>query len=202
MQGQRKSFARLLNRTPEMQSNRILGVKNRVLAHTLPPDHVRFLNLHRRFRRRCQREGWILSELKMPPSPPNLVCPQRLIENFFQPRNIRECSSEPPALCWHLARPEGIHYFRCNSRHWPSLAVKSNSRLSVCIPPKSSQAYFPIAMRNRISSLPFLSRDAMPALYAAHDIFVFPRSSKSALDFCSTLAVQFPWSPPYMRIPT
>jgi glycosyltransferase involved in cell wall biosynthesis len=36
------------------------------------------------------------------------------------------------------------------------------------------KASFPAAIRNRISVHPFLSRDAMPALYASHDIFVFP----------------------------
>ncbi len=36
------------------------------------------------------------------------------------------------------------------------------------------KANFPAAIRNRISVLPFVARDAMPALYAGHDIFVFP----------------------------
>jgi glycosyltransferase involved in cell wall biosynthesis len=36
------------------------------------------------------------------------------------------------------------------------------------------RARFPAALQGRVTVLPFVNREAMPSLYAAHDIFVFP----------------------------
>ena len=124
----------------------------------------------------ANREGWILSELKYSHPPGRIwYVPNGVSEEFFQPRIFADVPANRLLYVGTWLDRKGIHYL---VDAFAALAARSSEiQLTVagCILAEEQvKAYFPAAIRNRISVHPFLARDAMPALYAAHDIFVFP----------------------------
>ena len=114
------------------------------------------------------REAWILSELKYG-HPPGRVwyVPNGVAEEFFLSREFADVPANRLLYVGTWLDRKGIHYL---VDAFAALAARS-AEIQLTDQLKAS---FPAAIRNRISVHPFLSRDAMPALYASHDIFVFP----------------------------
>jgi glycosyltransferase involved in cell wall biosynthesis len=124
----------------------------------------------------ANREGWILSELKYGHPPGRIwYVPNGVNENFFLPRQCADAPSNRLLYVGTWLDRKGIRYL---ADAFAALAARSPEvQLTIAgciIPAEQVKAYFPPQIRNCISVIPFLARDAMPALYATHDIFVFP----------------------------
>jgi len=124
----------------------------------------------------ANREGWILSELKYGHPPGRIwYVPNGVSEEFFQPREFADASANRLLYVGTWLDRKGVHYL---AEAYTGLASRSPElRLTIagCITPEEQvKAHFPAEFRDRVSVLPFLARDAMPALYASRDIFVFP----------------------------
>jgi glycosyltransferase involved in cell wall biosynthesis len=124
----------------------------------------------------ANREGWILSELKYAHPPGRIwYVPNGVAEEFFQPREFPDAPRNRLLYVGTWLDRKGIHYL---ADAFASLAASSpDIQLTIAgciITEKEVKAYFPVEFHNRISVVPFLARDAMPALYVSHDIFVFP----------------------------
>ncbi|HET7108883.1 MAG TPA: glycosyltransferase family 4 protein [Candidatus Acidoferrum sp.] len=124
----------------------------------------------------ANREAWILSELKYG-HPPGRVwfVPNGVSPEFFQTRLFADAPANRLLYVGTWLDRKGIYYL---VEAFTSLAARSPEiHLTVAgcnIPEEQVMTYFPEEIRRRISVIPFLSRAAMPALYASHDIFVFP----------------------------
>jgi glycosyltransferase involved in cell wall biosynthesis len=122
------------------------------------------------------REAWIISELTYG-HPPGRVwyVPNGVADRFFLPREFANTPANRLLYVGTWLDRKGIHYL---VDAFAALAARSAGiQLTVAgcfIAEDQLKASFPAAIRNRISVHPFLSSDAMPALYASHDIFVFP----------------------------
>jgi glycosyltransferase involved in cell wall biosynthesis len=124
----------------------------------------------------ANREGWILSELRYghPPGRISFI-PNGVSEEFFQSREFTGASANRLLYVGTWLDRKGVYYL---AEAFASLAARSPEiQLTVagCITPEAQvKASFPVEIRSRISVKPFLTREAMPQLYASHDIFVFP----------------------------
>ena len=124
----------------------------------------------------ANREGWILSELKYGhPFGRIWYVPNGVSDNFFLPRQFVDTPANRLLYVGTWLDRKGIRYladaFAALAARWPEIQLT----VAGCIIAENQvKSYFPAAIRNRISVHPFLPRGAMPALYASHDIFVFP----------------------------
>ena len=124
----------------------------------------------------ANREGWILSELKYGhPSGRIWYVPNGVSDNFFQPREFANSPANRLLYVGTWLDRKGIYYL---VEAYKELAFRSPElQLTIAgctIPEEHVKAVFPAGIHDRISVLPFLTRNAMPALYASHDMFVFP----------------------------
>jgi len=124
----------------------------------------------------ANREGWILSELKYSHPPgrvwfvPNGVNPQ-----FFQKRDFSDGLTTKLLYVGTWLDRKGIYYlvdaFSALANRIPDLRLT----IAGCgVSESEVKLHFSEALRDKIVVIPFLKRDEMPALYASHDIFVFP----------------------------
>jgi glycosyltransferase involved in cell wall biosynthesis len=124
----------------------------------------------------ANREGWILSELKYGhPSGHIWYVPNGVQEQFFTARSFPETRANRLLYVGTWLDRKGIHYlvdaFSALVPDQPDL------RLTVAgcvISDAQVKDFFPKDVREQVTVIPFLSRDAMPDVYASHDIFVFP----------------------------
>ncbi len=124
----------------------------------------------------ANREGWILSELKYDqPSGHIWYVPNGVNESFFQPRAFPDAPANKLLYVGTWIDRKGIYYlseaFAALARRLPQVQLTVAGCL---VGEEQVKASFPEAVRRQVSVIPFLSREAMPELYAAHDIFVFP----------------------------
>ncbi|HET6933132.1 MAG TPA: glycosyltransferase family 4 protein, partial [Candidatus Acidoferrum sp.] len=124
----------------------------------------------------ANREGWVLSELKYRHPPGRIwYVPNGVGEKFFQPREFANSAANRLLYVGTWLDRKGVRYL---ADAFATLAARSPEiqlTIAGCIIPEDQvRAYFPPQFHDRISVLPFLARDAMPTLYASHDIFVFP----------------------------
>jgi len=176
MQGSEERFARAMKL--EFQKGRTANFawKNRVWHRAY---HQRMYDLSistANFGAVANREGWILSELKYGHPPGRIwYVPNGVNENFFLPRQFADAPANRLLYVGTWLDRKGIHYL---ADAYAALAARlTEIQLTVAgcvVAEELVKSYFPSAIRNRITVLPFLPRDAMPALYASHDIFVFP----------------------------
>ena len=122
------------------------------------------------------REGWLLSELKYGHPPGRIwYVPNGVSEEYFQSRDFGEALAHRLLYVGTWLDRKGIYYL---AEAYTDLASRSPElQLTVAgcaIPEEHVKAFFPAELHDRISVVPFLARDAMPRLYASHDIFVFP----------------------------
>jgi glycosyltransferase involved in cell wall biosynthesis len=124
----------------------------------------------------ANREGWILSELKYGhPFGRIWYVPNGVSENFFLPGQFVDTPANHLLYVGTWLDRKGIRYLADAFATLGARSPEIQLTVAGCIIAENQvKSYFPAAIRNRISVHPFLARDAMPALYASHDIFVFP----------------------------
>ena len=124
----------------------------------------------------ANREGWIHSELKYRHEPGRIrYVPNGTEERFFLNRDY----SERPDICllyvgtW-LDR-KGVYYlaeaFQILTGKLPGVRLTVAGSL---LSEKEVRKSFAPTTQDRLTVIPFISRDEMPSLYASHDVFVFP----------------------------
>jgi glycosyltransferase involved in cell wall biosynthesis len=176
MQGSEERFARAMKLEHQRGRASNFAWKNRVWHRLYHQTMYDFSISSADYGAVANREGWILSELKYGHPPGRIwYVPNGISEEFFQPRVFADVPANRLLYVGTWLDRKGTHYL---VDAFAALAARSPEiQLTVagCIfAEEQVRAYFPAAIRSRIAVLPFLARDAMPALYAAHDIFVFP----------------------------
>ena len=124
----------------------------------------------------ANREGWILSELKYGHPPGRIwYVPNGVGERFFQPGKFANSAANRLLYVGTWLDRKGVRYL---ADAFTALATRSpeiHLTIAGCIiPAEQVKTYFAPQFCDRVSVIPFLARDAMPTLYASHDIFVFP----------------------------
>lgn len=124
----------------------------------------------------ANREGWINSELKYGREPGRIwFVPNGTEERFFL---NREYADKPDVRLLYVGTwldRKGVYYL---AEAFRILTGKLSSvRLTVagCVLGEDQvrKSFAPTA-QDRLTVIPFIARREMPALYAAHDVFVFP----------------------------
>ena len=74
---------------------------------------------------------------------------------------------------------KGVYYlveaFECLAQKMPGIALT----VAGCLHPEEQvKKFFGAGVRDRVRVVPFVKREVMPAVYAEHDIFVFPSLSE------------------------
>lgn len=124
----------------------------------------------------ANREGWSHSELKYGfPSGRIWYVPNGTTPEFFQERAYSHGNGARVLYVGTWLDRKGIYYlidaFAALASNLPDLCLT----IAGCIIPEEQvKGSFPVEYQGRISVLPFLGRDAMPALYGSHDILVLP----------------------------
>jgi glycosyltransferase involved in cell wall biosynthesis len=176
MQGSEERFALAMKLEQEKGRATNFAWKNRVWHRLYHQSMYDFSISTANFGAVANREGWILSELKYGHPPGRIwYVPNGVNQEFFQPRELSDAPANRLLYVGTWLDRKGIHYlvdaFTALAAHSPEIHLT----IAGCvIPGKQVKAHFPAEIRDRISVLPFLGRDAMPQLYASHDIFVFP----------------------------
>ena len=124
----------------------------------------------------ANREAWAMAQITHGRDPGGVwYIPNGTEECFFVPRNYDRPG--PPRLLFvgsWIGR-KGIHYlteaFALLCRDLPEATLS----VAGCIAPEEVvKSSFTADVRDRVHVIPFVKRPDMPALYAAHDVFVFP----------------------------
>ena len=176
MQGSEERFARAMKLEHQKGRATNFAWKNRVWHRLYHQNVYDFSISTANYGAVANREGWILSELKYGHPPGRIwYVPNGVSEEFFLPREFADSPADRLLYVGTWLDRKGIHYladaFAALAARLPEIQLT----VAGCIIAEDQvKAYFPAAIRNRISVHPFLARDAMPALYASHDIFVFP----------------------------
>lgn len=124
----------------------------------------------------ANREGWTHSELKYHCQPGQIwFVPNGTEEQFFL---NREYVSKPDVRLLYVGSwidRKGVYYladaFRILARRLPSVRLTVAGCL---LPEKEILQSFAPSTHEHLAVIPFIVRDQMPSLYAAHDVFVFP----------------------------
>jgi glycosyltransferase involved in cell wall biosynthesis len=124
----------------------------------------------------ANREGWILSELKYGHPPGRIwYVPNGVQEEFFQPRRFDGSPATRLLYAGSWLDRKGVRYlvdaFAAVAKDSQELQLTVAGCL---IPEQNVKECFPDVLRRRVCAIPFVSREAMPQLYASHDIFIFP----------------------------
>jgi glycosyltransferase involved in cell wall biosynthesis len=176
MQGSEERFARAMKHEHQKGRAANFAWKNRAW-HRLYHQTMYDLSISAaNFGVVANREGWILSELKYGHPPGRIwYVPNGVNENFFLPREFPDSSANRLLYVGTWLDRKGIHYLAQAYIDLASRSPELQLTIAGCIIPEEQvKALFPPQIHNRLSVLPFLAREAMPALYASHDIFVFP----------------------------
>lgn len=176
MQGSEERFARAMKLEHQKGRAANFAWKNRAWHRLYHQSMYDFSISTADYGAVANREGWILSELKYGHSPGRIwYVPNGVSDIFFQPREFANTPTNRLLYVGTWLDRKGVRYL---ADAFIALAVRSPEiRLTIagCILPEEQvKAYFPAELYDSISVLPIIARDAMPALYASHDMFVFP----------------------------
>ena len=176
MQGSEERFARAMKLEHQKGRTANFALKNRVWHRAYHQSMYDLSIFTANFGAVANREGWILSELKYGHPPGRIwYVPNGVNENFFLPRQFADAPANRLLYVGTWLDRKGIRYLADAFAALAARLPEVQLTIAGCIIPEEQvRAYFPAELRNRISVLPFLARDTMPALYASHDIFVFP----------------------------
>jgi len=124
----------------------------------------------------ADREGWIISELKYNHPPGRIwYVPNGTSPEFFQPCSFTDAPANRLLFVGTWLDRKGVYYLVESFAELASRLPQLSLTVAGCISSEEQvKADFPADFRPRVSVLPFVNRDAMPNLYASHDIFVFP----------------------------
>jgi glycosyltransferase involved in cell wall biosynthesis len=176
MQGSEDRFVQAMRAEHRLGRAANFGLKNR-LWHRLYHQTMYDLSIKTAdYGAVANREGWTSSELKYRREPGRIsFVPNGTEERFFLER---EYLDKPDIRLLYVGTwldRKGVYYL---AEAFQILATKlPGARLTVagCLQPEEEiRKFFAPATRDRLSVIPFIARDDMPALYAAHDVFVFP----------------------------
>ncbi|MGB9465118.1 MAG: glycosyltransferase family 4 protein, partial [Candidatus Acidiferrum sp.] len=124
----------------------------------------------------ANREAWICAELKYKRAPGLFwYVPNGVEERFFTPREFPTKTGCEFLFVGTWLDRKGVYYLADAF----GLAAKkiSGIRLTVAgcsVPPEQVKEMFAAELRDRVNVIPFVKREEIAAVYAAHDIFVFP----------------------------
>jgi glycosyltransferase involved in cell wall biosynthesis len=124
----------------------------------------------------ANREGWICAELKYKREPGLIwYVPNGVEERFFISREFAEKDAVELLFVGTWLDRKGVYYLADAF----ALAAKKNAGLRLTVagcstPSDEVKKLFSAEVRERVNVIPFITREDIPALYAAHDIFVFP----------------------------
>jgi glycosyltransferase involved in cell wall biosynthesis len=124
----------------------------------------------------ANREGWILSELKYG-HPPGRVwyVPNGVDPRFILPRTFAESPANRLLYVGTWLDRKGIFYLVDSLSTLVQRLPEITLTVAGCLCSEDRvKTYFPSELRSRVTVIPLLDRDAMPDLYASHDVFVFP----------------------------
>ena len=176
MQGSEERFARTMKLEHQKGRTTNFAWKNRVWHRVYHQTMYDFSISTANFGAVANREGWILSELKYGHPPGRIwYVPNGVNKDFFLARQFTDAPANRLLYVGTWLDRKGIRYLADAFADLAARAPEIQLTVAGCILPEEQvKAYFPAAVRDRLSVLPFLARDGMPALYASHDIFVFP----------------------------
>jgi len=124
----------------------------------------------------ANREAWICAELKYGREPGKIrFVPNGVEEGFFAERVYETKSSLRLLYVGTWLDRKGIYYLADAFR----LVCRDNPSISLTVAGCGSsdeniKSFFAPEVRGQVNVVPFIARDRMPALYAEHDVFVFP----------------------------
>jgi len=176
MQGSEERFARAMKLEHQKGRAANFAWKNRAWHRLYHQSMYDFSISTADYGAVANREGWILSELKYGHPPGRIwYVPNGVSDIFFQPREFADSSANRLLYVGTWLDRKGVRYL---ADAFVALAACSPEvRLTIAgciIPEEQVKAHFSAEFRDRVSVRPFIARDAMPELYASHDIFVFP----------------------------
>jgi glycosyltransferase involved in cell wall biosynthesis len=124
----------------------------------------------------ANREAWICAELKYHRSPGRIwYVPNATEERFFSTREFTDKVHVSLLYVGTWLDRKGVYYLA------DAFALVANKlpaiRLTVAGCTAHSEdvkKYFALGVRDQVSVIPFVSREDIHAVYAAHDVFVFP----------------------------
>lgn len=124
----------------------------------------------------ANREAWICAELKYGRAPGRIrYVPNATEERFFLARQYTDQPSLSLLFVGTWLDRKGVYYlagaFAIVAKKFPSVRLTVAGCLS---PVDEVKRHFSIGIRDRVSVLPFVTREEMPTVYASHEIFVFP----------------------------
>ena len=124
----------------------------------------------------ANREGWIHTELKYGfPFGRIWFVPNGVSPLFFRSRSFANTNASRLLYVGTWLDRKGVFYLIDS---FSDLAPRTPGlRLTIAgclVPEEQVKAGFPVSLHTRISVIPFVRHDAMPDLFASHDIFVFP----------------------------
>jgi len=124
----------------------------------------------------ANREAWICAELKYRREPGLIwYIPNGVEERFFVPREFSEKTECHLLFVGTWLDRKGIYYL---AEAFSSVAEKMPGlRLTVAgcsTTEEHVKGFFAPRVRERITVVPFVTREEIPAVYGSHDIFVFP----------------------------
>ena len=124
----------------------------------------------------ANREAWICAELKYHRDPGRIwYVPNATEDRFFSSRDFTDRPEVSLLYVGTWLDRKGVYYladaFSQVVKKMPAI------RLTVAgctATPDEVKKYFATEVRNRISVIPFITREDIHAVYASHDVFVFP----------------------------
>jgi glycosyltransferase involved in cell wall biosynthesis len=176
MQGSEERYARAMRLEQKKGRASHFAWKNR-LWHRLYHQTMYDLAIRTAdFGNVANREGWILSELKYGHPPGHVwYIPNGTNPEFFQPRPFVDSDALRLLYVGTWLDRKGVFYLvESFAQLAPNLPQLSLTVAGCSLSEEQIRTHFPAALRPRVHVLPFLNREAMPNLYASHDIFVLP----------------------------
>jgi glycosyltransferase involved in cell wall biosynthesis len=124
----------------------------------------------------ANREAWICAELKYKREPGLIWCvPNGVEERFFIAREFPEKKEWELLFVGTWLDRKGVYYL---ADAFDAVA-KRNSQVRLTVagcgtPTEQVREMFAVKVRDRVRVIPFVKREDIAAVYARHDIFVFP----------------------------
>jgi glycosyltransferase involved in cell wall biosynthesis len=124
----------------------------------------------------ADREAWICAELKYKRKPGRVwYVPNGTEEGFFLNRDYRDRSPLKLLYVGTWLDRKGVYYladsFSLLAKKLPGIQLSVAGCVSLA---DHVRKFFAPEYRGQVEVTPFIKREDMPAMYAKHDIFVFP----------------------------
>ena len=124
----------------------------------------------------ANREAWICAELKYHRDPGRIrYVPNATEERFFSSRDF---TNKPEVNLLYVGTwldRKGVYYLADAFSLVVNILPAIRLTVAGCsTSPDDVKKYFAIEVRDRVSVIPFITREDIHAVYAAHDVFVFP----------------------------